>query len=373
MIGMLLNNIPTIWAVPLAGYIAAKTYDLSSFCSVDPPAVPTITAVDVLNLLNVYNPVLNLPAAEKFQQLVGAYLWYDVCQCDSVATPAPPAAPAEPMGMPDINPPINPPLAGWSHHWSGALAAGSSFVLFNSAAVFPADPLKTYGAEQVVLDIALTVVSGAPTNPIVEIDVASGNAADGYVNVNVDKFGVDVPGSVRRIQPIDASVNRVTILFGPGGGTGILHYEIDVSLTTNGVVPNGGGGLAIDPLLQGQIDSILGLVTLIQRQIVPFAYVSGTVHTGLTGQGSIAVQGLIGARLELTAWTSNVSELSGDPDVLGGAGWINWGSPDGVTPREFIDSEEQVSFPAAAGAMTRIHYSLNIGTVLTLTELAREP
>lgn len=373
MIAALLNNIPTIWAVPLAGYIGAVTYELSTFCLTDPPPVPTITASDVFALLHPFDPVAHFAASEKFQQLIGAYLWYDVCQCDSVATPAPPTPPAEPTGMPDINPQINPPLAGWSHHYSGALTAGSSFVLFNSAAVTPDDPLKTYGAEQLVLDIALTVFSGAPTNPLVEIDVSSGNAVDGYVNRNIDKFGVNVPGFIRRIQPIDASVNRVTILFGPGGGSGILHYEIDVSLTTNGSVPSSGGGLAVDPLLQGQVDVILGLVTLIQRQLAPFAYNSGTVHSGLTGQGSFAVQGLIGARLELTAWTSNVSELSGDPDVIGGAGWINWGSPDGVTPREFIDAEEQVSFPIAAGAMTRIHYSLNVGTVLTITELSREP
>jgi hypothetical protein len=373
MIAALLNNIPTIWAIPLAGYIGAITYELSTFCSTDPPPVPTITALDVASILNVYNPVLNVPAAEKFQQLVGAYLWYEVCQCDTVATPAPPTPPAAPTAMPDINPQISPPVAAWTHHYSGNLSAGSSFVLFNNTAVFPADPLKTLGADQVVLDIVLTVATGAPTNPLVEIDVARGNGVDGYVVHNVDKFGVAIPGSIRRIQPVDASVNRVTILFGPGGGSGSLHYEIDVSLTTNGSTPSSGGGLAVDPLLQAQIDNILGLVTLIQRQIVPFAYVEGAAHTGLTGDGSISVFGLIGAALELTDVPQNASAVDGDPDTVFGCGWINWGNTDGVTPREFIAATTQLSLPPLAGQFTQLHYSLPPGAELTITELEREP
>jgi hypothetical protein len=129
-----------------------------------------------------------------------------------------------------------------------------------------------------------------------------------------------------------------------------------------------------DPLwLQPQLDRIEALVTLIQRQAVPFAYVPSSEHSGLTGEGSISVQGLIGARIELTSWEANVGELAGDPDVIAGAGWINWGNSDGVTTREFLSAQSQVSLPAAAGQYTELHYSLALGVVATITELEREP
>src|SRR3569833_2847306 len=104
-IGALLTNIPTVWAVGLAGFIGSLTFRLATFCTTDPPAVPVFTAQDVADLLNPYNPFTYNTAQSKFQDLVGAYMWYQLCKCDSVATPAAPVPPNEPTGMPSINPP----------------------------------------------------------------------------------------------------------------------------------------------------------------------------------------------------------------------------------------------------------------------------
>jgi len=48
--------------------------------------------------------------------------------------------------------------------------------------------------------------------------------------------------------------------------------------------------------MQAQLDQLMAMVTLIQRQAAPFGYVPGAIHAGLTGTGVIAIQGLIGCK-----------------------------------------------------------------------------
>jgi hypothetical protein len=128
-----------------------------------------------------------------------------------------------------------------------------------------------------------------------------------------------------------------------------------------------------DPILAAQVQSILQLVTLIQRQSVPFAYIASTVHSGLTGSGEITVEGLIGARVLVTSEPFGESEQAGHPDAIAGVGWLNWGNADGWLRREFIGASPIVSLPTSAGQFTRIGYSLEPGAEVTITELVREP
>jgi hypothetical protein len=145
-----------------------------------------------------------------------------------------------------------------------------------------------------------------------------------------------------------------------------------------GTTPTGGGGVVEvpcppDPRTLATLNEILRLLTLVQRQAVPFAYVRGADHTGLTGHGEISVQGLIGCIVTLTAFGSNVGSTDGDPLTYFNAGWFNWGDADGFQPRIFINASPQVSFPTSAGQFTRIGYSLEPGVTATITELTREP
>jgi hypothetical protein len=142
--------------------------------------------------------------------------------------------------------------------------------------------------------------------------------------------------------------------------------------------PNCGGGFSLpccppDESTSALMQQILGYVQLIQRQIAPFAYVAGTAHAGLSGQGEISVQGLIGARVTLTTTTAAVGVVDGDPDVVFDAGWINFGDTSGFSSRRFINASPIQFFPPAAGQYTRIGYSLAPGVVATITELVREP
>ena len=125
--------------------------------------------------------------------------------------------------------------------------------------------------------------------------------------------------------------------------------------------------------LIGRLASMSDLVTLIQRQGVPFAYVAGTSHSGLTGSGELTVSGLIGAKVEPTTIPSSAGLITGDPDTLWLDSWVNWGNDDGWTKREFLQYSPYISLPRAAGQFTKIGYSLRPGLTVTITELEREP
>ncbi len=127
-----------------------------------------------------------------------------------------------------------------------------------------------------------------------------------------------------------------------------------------------------DPLLSAQIDQILKTVTLIQRQAVPFAYIGGTVHSGLTGSGVLAVSGLIGAKITITTDPTNLGVEGSSPAILFDRGFITWGTADGYPQSERLERTNQLSLPARASAFTDLAYDLHPGVTVTITELLRE-
>jgi hypothetical protein len=394
-IAALLNNIPTIWALPLAAYIGYLTYDLSTFCSNDPPALPVFTAQDVLDLLNVFNPTVNIPAATKFQDLVGAYLWYQVCQCDAVATPAPPAAPAAPANMPVINPPLNPPVStnGACYEARRIFRTNEQPFLPGSTAAFNLTPLfmsapgglwtAFVGQPQ---QRAYLIPSGATQYGYTSTSLANGPAAatnaDSFAwlnsagnSVRNDFFHIPAQGATETLGPfaLPAGATQVFIEKDDLGGAGNVELDMTLRFYCGSTAPVAQTPCCPpDPIASGLLDQILQMVTLIQRQLAPFAYIASTAHAGLVGDGHIDVQGLIGCIVELTAIPSSVGQESGDPEAVFGAGWINWGGPDGSSAREFIGASPQTSFPAAAGQYTRIGYTLRPNVTATITELRRE-
>jgi hypothetical protein len=374
MVGALLNNIPTLWAVPLAGFIGAVTYELSTFCASDPPSVPSFTAQDVIDILNPYNPITYGPAQDKFQQLVGAYAWYQVCKCDTVSTPAPPSPPSAPSGMPSINPPAVAPSyptgqACASYDFGSVHFTGTVTGPFHN---FPIGQV-TYG----VLDIVeRSRATASPDDIAFNLDWlnSSGTRIGGTgvgLNTTADTLHAE--------QAVPSGTTAYRLYYSDTVGlSGPIDVHTVATFYCGGSTPGSGSGsppapCPTDPFVQAMLEQILALVTIIQRQAAPFAYVASTSHTGLTGRGSISVQGLIGAKIEVTAHGTNTGDALGDPDVLWDAGWVNWGSADGVSSRQFITNAEMLTLPSLAGQYTEIHYSLEPGVTITITELEREP
>jgi hypothetical protein len=115
------------------------------------------------------------------------------------------------------------------------------------------------------------------------------------------------------------------------------------------------------------------MVTLLQRQSTPFAYIVSTAHTGLSGNSQFAVHGLIGLAIAITTLPTRAGVQLGNPDTLWDVGWIDVGTADGWFNRAFLKTNPQVIFPRDMGAVTLIGYSIPADVVVTITELVREP
>lgn len=128
-----------------------------------------------------------------------------------------------------------------------------------------------------------------------------------------------------------------------------------------------------DVTAQSYLDLILQTVTLIQRQAVPFAYVVGTQHVGLTGAGTIAISGLLGASVELTTIPTRLGEAGSSPTEIFDAGWVTFGTPDGFPSSYRLGKQHNVFLPSRCSAYTELDYDLPTGVVVTISELVREP
>lgn len=372
-VGALLNNVPTIWAVPLAAYVGHVEYELSTFCSNDPPAIPTITAADVVALLNPYNPFAFNDAQSKLQQLVGAYLWYQVCKCDTVATPAPPTPPAAPTGLPNINPPaVSPPYP------SGTPCANYSttFLLTPPDIENQGSPPLTAvpaGASSVSLSLqpSRAMVSADSTGWQVLINCFNSTSTFLGNPVFWGESSTGAGGTLSAALPAGTAYTRaICSVFHVNSPLSIdVQYSLFCGNATQPSIPQ---PCPSDPFVLGVLDQILALVTLIQRQAAPFAYAIGAVHSGLSGEGHFAVQGLLGVKVQLDSFSSYTGSEAADPDVFFEAGWINWSNPDGAHKREFISASPFVSLPPLAGQYTRVSYTLPTGVSATITELVRE-
>jgi hypothetical protein len=128
-----------------------------------------------------------------------------------------------------------------------------------------------------------------------------------------------------------------------------------------------------DPIITALLTQILAAVTVIQRQDAPFGYIKTTAHAGLTGNGSIAVQGLLGAEVLVTTLPPWLGQIAGTPVEHFDVGFVTFGTADGFEHSERIDHIPKLVFPESAGVYTSIGYTLAPGVVATITEIVREP
>lgn len=392
-IGALVSRYIGSWALQVAALISPLTFDLPSFCAVDPPADPGLDGADVLAILAPVHPD-KAAAQAKFVQLIQRFAWYDLCQCDTGLTPTPPAAPSPPSDLPG-NP--QPPLpqtpcgvyegAGQVFNTSCRVALiGSQFL--TGSMVCPNTALTLVPVPAGALGWRLTLRK-------------AGHAGGTSPSARLNWYKADNTAESTVFTPFDLTPEVVltgssvpslaTQFFIDAGSTGGVGTQLSVRMEFFCTAP-GGTTVACcppDTIATGLLNQILsavlmvqadvGLVTervdLLQRQVSPFAFIDGASHLGLSGEGEIDISGsIVGVRVELVdVLDGTVGQTAGHPETLFGTGWIRWGDDLGWRQRIFIDAESIVSTPYAAGAMTKIGYSLPAGTVIDLTELEREP
>lgn len=378
-----------LWLEPFL-QLTAQTFStyLPDFCTIDPPADPGLTGADMVAIVLFGDSNPDPAPMRKLKQLTAIGVWNALCQCTSGPAPVITLPSTAPAGSPDINPPgvttqptvgsclvVNlpstpiPAAPAFTPQWQ----TGSQFIATSTAdnaAHFLAQPLPA-GANW--LDCSVSVSSGGAhlvsLNALITFINASGTTTGTQLSVSAgpgvtSKQGIAVPATAVYVlaQQTDSRA----------GGAPTNSWSGNITVTCNGLPGQPTTACCPpDPIAAGLLQSILQMVTLIQRQIVPFASIHGTSHTGLSGTGQFSVQGLIGLAVDLTTTPARVGSVAGTPDQLFDVGWVNVGTADGWGPRQFIGSDPFILSPVA-GDVTKVGYSLPADVVATITEIVRE-
>jgi hypothetical protein len=370
--------------------------DADAFCSVDPPSFTVPSGADIYAFVTG-GPLSQVQAVNQFLiDITEYYLWFGLCECTSVVTPAPAAAPAAPSDLPAVNPVgvvAAPVVPCQTFSGQGTIRdVDTSLDLITGrrcdgagqptcaslAQTWPA------GTTSVEFTAAFTALTGA-ISPGFGVDpyVAAYNAAGALITIGTSTTVVqgtnDTPGYVVHDLELVGSLGAATkaallVNAAPSPSSNLVTATGQLNFNCNTRPPLVAPTCctAIDPLTTATLNLILQRLDLIQRQIVPFSYVSGPVHSALSGTGTVSVQGILGVLLNVSV-PSRAGDIIGTPDTRFDVGWINFGTVDGYSERIFIDGDSQVILPPTAGAWTLIGYTLLPGASMTLTELIREP
>lgn len=369
------------WIGVVAAGLTLANIHLPTFCAVDPPADPGMTAADYLELLAFVNDPTASSAYGKLTQAALRALWPYLCQCTSggTYTPLPPVT--APTGLPAYNPPgvvpvlAAPPCFSYSHGSYGTLSAGTGFSTPGwTTGPGLTDNSRFANVTSVVSTMTTTPVSG--TLGSVKMTGTWYTTSFGSPDL-VDSYTVPAGGG---------TVSHTFVR--PGISPNLdLAFTVNPSatgtVTVNGTTQqdycdNAAPGAAAqpccppDPTQSLMLQQILQMVTLVQRQAVPFAYVAGTAHAGLTGTGTVAVSGILALAAQVTTLPTQLGREAGTPLKLFDVGWLNLGTLDGYEEPVYLRAQNQLVVPRSAGLVTTVGYSLNSGVVMTLQELVRE-
>lgn len=360
------------WFSPWAALLGQIAYNTADSCTTDPPGYPTLTADDFFAAVNPVDPIAYFNALFKLRQWMLTFLWYQNCQCTPGGALTNPV-PHQPNNLPTI-----------------AASAGSACQTTNFSNG-PAPPNNTFFAAPNIgcpgVGVTLTNCVSNPTSYFwtfgIDATVPTGPNATFHAqvrNAGVFRNSANVvltPGHSSSISmPFQAGDDLAQLVVSMATGTGVNNVSAQGFVYCNGTAPNSAAGPCCppDPSLMSVINQILANTQLIQRYKVPFAYVRGASHSGLTGTGTITVpNSLIGLEMALTTIPGRVGSESAQPDYVWDTGWWSVETVDAVVDERRLRHASQLWFPPFMPSVTKVGYYLTPGVVATLTELQAEP
>lgn len=360
------------WLVPFLPLIPPiSVVNTVNLCAGEPPDIVAISADEIALLLT--NPRVGgfYVVAKKVWDILLNRLWYQVCQCKIDPTPPPPAGQPAPPGLPVINPPylLPPPTPQ-----ACAVAANVNGPLAGNPPTLNFQPEYNLSPEQTTAQIHfINGTQGAGPHPDMTFDI---NFWLSHKTVLAQHYSMLVPNGAFRQITVPIPVGSVSLDASASSASATTNWAVGaIDLFCNGQSPVAPPQqpCVTDPVVLTQLQAILDMVVLIQRQQVPFGTIPGTAHAGLVGNAEFPVQGLIGAVVSLTAIPAYVGTLLGDPQQLFDVGFVTWGDVNGWRRSERVTTTPFVTMPAAAGELTKIGFSFAPNVVATITELKREP
>lgn len=387
---LILFGFPEVAAI-LGPIIAPAVYDLTTFCTTDPPADPGLTNADLRASYNWTSPLDALAAQAKIRQWFLSRYWYQVCECSSVATPAPPAL-SNP-GTISTNPGL-PTAPSGAKCWDGTQIwpynPPFQVILDNVLLWADGEPLHNNSGVRYMMKPLPTQVkwtatynpSGATPADNVFIQVDWSDIA-GHV-IRTDKTGItdSPPKLLTRSLTMAPPAGTDHVQFGAGttgaaGGSPTGSITVRAEVWCDGQSPSTPASPCCppDPIVEQKLSRLEALVTAIYQSLpAPLhSYSSGTAHVGLSGHGTITLSAAaLGVRVDITSDPVTLGSELGSPMYLPGRGYI---VP--IVNAAPIRSEMHLVYnPQTFQLPTlteQIGYSLHPGVVVTITELMRGP
>jgi hypothetical protein len=371
------------WLADYSPYMKAiEIGSVSAFCALDPPIFSVPSGSDLYTFVTGGYATQADVVTQFLNNLSRAYLWYNLCQCTSGATPAAPAASAAPAGAPAINPPsvVSGPTVGacatYSGSYSGWAAGSHSYIVLPGPVTEIVGGLVTLptGAKSIQLDLA--AAAGGTGSPTWTLNVSFFDHTGFSGSLGGATASCSAGGSGTTSIDVPATAVYFYIWMEKASTAGVAETNVvtwKATLSCGGYIgqPNS-ACCPPDTIATGLLNQILTAITLVQRQLAPFAYITGPSHAGLSGNGSFAVAGLLGLKIALTTVPAHMGRAVGTPTHLFDAGWLTVGTADGYGEAHRIGSAADLWFPEDASFVTLVGYTLGPGIVATITELRRE-
>jgi hypothetical protein len=355
------------------------TFETDNACSLGPPDMPTITLDDALSILNPLGGLPSTAAVQKFRDLVLNILWYDLCECPSGPQPTPPDVPDAPVGLPDPTGvlsgtgPSLPCASGTNtiHSWTniGVGIMLDSIDANGNNTVLNLPP----GVTSIRVHSRVTVGGAGPHTTVYDPTARFFYSTGSPVTATIAEHAADGTEYVDDFTLAKASPTGLTMTFNGDTANATDEAYVLVEAYCGSQTPGGLQSACCpnDQYTTGLLLSMQQTLNLIQRQAVPFAYVTGDSHA-VSDQGEVAVQGILGLLIELDSVPSRAGSLSGHPETIYSVGWVNLGTSDGWERKHVIEHSPMILL-GVSGAITRIGYSLAPDVEATITELVREP
>jgi len=362
-----LAEIPWLW--PVIPLLVIPPIVVGQFCSSDPPALPTFTQAEAtaLTQLDVGSAAFQ-SGLPKAVDLALYYAWYDNCRCTS-GTLTPPTTNVTPPNGTTVTLTPTPQASSpcYSTNFFSDMPSG-----FNNDGVLVTQQAMPVGASQVVFQYSWSVSTpGTLTGTWHAYPVVNGQFRTDLATTNIQYQGNATQGTQTFALPVGTTAMRYVAAMSSGTGDSALNVQ--ESYYCGGAGPGTQTPCCPpDATTQSTLSAILNMVTLIQRQAVPFAYVDGATHANLSGTGVLNVTSLLGVKVLPHSIPPDVGTDPGDPNTYWLDSWINWGNADGFLPRENLRTSPHLSMPPLAGQFTQIGYTLRPGLTVDIVELVRE-
>lgn len=372
------------WMRPFLPYIPPLFLDLTPFCAGEPPSQPSLTQATMAAVLAGGDLSAAIVAGDLIQSAILNWYWYQVCECTSGTQPTAPTPQSEPSGLVSINPPalVSGPAGTACATFSKSHAVDSTGAtqtylvgttnLFSSAnQIMPANVTR--------LDVTYTQIGSTSNQDAVSFITRVWNSAGTVIaSIPATTVGPTAQGTNPRVKSITvpAGAYNFEVDAGPifGAAPWTQSAAADVQLYCGGAAPGQAQTPCCppDPILTGMMTQILNYVQLIQRQAVPFGYITSTVHTGLSGAGAISISGLLGVKVAVTTLPSSYGVAGTSPPEHFDLGFVTFGTADGFPSAYRLTRNPQVMMPARCSVYTDLDYDIAPGVVVTITELVRE-